>query len=142
MTTRSHARAVAAALVAASLALPGASDAAPKKSYINTFTLVLDFTDRAMTWVEKHRDDPRLAEAAAAMARTNVLTVETLSPPPEFVDMHPYFVSIVENSVNAFQAIADDDSQAFYKIKGKMKKDRQSLNKVLADQNFVFPAII
>lgn len=133
---------MAAALVAASLAIPGASDAAAKKSYINTFTLVLDFTDRAMTWVEKHKDDPRLAEAASSMARANVETLGMLSPPPEFVDMHPYFVAIVENSVSAFQAIADGDSKAFYKIKGKMKKDRQSLNKVLADQNFVFPAII
>ncbi len=142
MTKRRLTRTVLAILVAASLAVPGAAGAAPKASYINTFTLVLDFTDRAMTWVEKHRDDPRLAEAAAAMARANVETVGNLSPPPEFVDIHPHFVAIVENSVNAFQAIADGDSKTFYKMKGKMKKDRQSLNQVLSEQNFVFPAII
>jgi len=114
----------------------------PRKSYINSFTLILDSTDRSMTWVEKHKDDPELAEVAAAMAKANVKTLQGMSPPPEFVDIHPHFVAIVENSLGAFQAVADGDMATFHKLKGRMKKERQSLNFVMSEQNFVFPEII
>ncbi len=130
----------AAALVG--LVLPGEAAAVSKTSYINTFTMMIDFTDRAMGWAEKHRDDTRLAEACAAMAAANVKSMQQLSPPEEFIDIHPHFVAIVENSLGAFNALADGDSTTFYKIKGRMKKERQSLNAVMDAHDFVFPEII
>ena len=136
------ARALLAGALLVALCHPGDAGAVPKKSYINTFTLVMDCSKRAMTWTEKHKDDTRLAEAAAAMARANVKTVQDLSPPPEFVDIHPHFVAIVESTLNALQAVADGDLQTYYKIKTRMKKERQSLNHVMSEQNFVFPEII
>ncbi len=142
MKTAVPARTLLAGAVLVALCHAGDARAMPKKSYINTFTLVMDCTKRAMTWTEKHKDDTRLAEAAAAMVRANVKTVQDLSPPPEFVDIHPHFVAIVESSLNALQAVADGDMQTFYKIKARMKKERQSLNHVMSEQNFVFPEII
>ena len=142
MKTATPARALLIGLVLVALCHPGDARAVPKKSYINTFTLVMDCTKRAMTWTEKHKEDTRLAEAAAAMARANVKTVQDLSPPPEFVDIHPHFVAIVESSLNALQAVADGDMQSYFKIKARMKKERQSLNHVMSEQNFVFPEII
>lgn len=142
MTRTASSRALVAAVLVAALLTPGEAGAMPRKSYINTFTLVMDCTERSMTWSEKHKDDARLAEAAAAVARANVKTVQGLSPPPEFVDVHPHFVAIVESSLSAFQAVADGDMPTFYKIKGRMKKERQSLNHVMSEQNFVFPEII
>lgn len=142
MAKTRHARSLLAAVILAALFHAGDARAVPKKSYISTFTLIMDTTGRAMTWTEKHRDDARLAEAAASMARANVKTVQDLSPPPEFVDIHPHFVAIVESSLGAFKALADGDTATFYKIKGRMKKERQSLNHVMSEQNFVFPEII
>ena len=142
MKTMIPARVLLAGAALVALCHAGDARAVPKKSYINTFTLVMDCTKRAMMWTEKHRDDTRLAEAAAAMARANVKTVQDLSPPPDFVDIHPHFVAIVESSLNALQAVADGDMQTYYKIKTRMKKERQSLNHVMNEQNFVFPEII
>jgi hypothetical protein len=142
MTTTARVRALGAAAVMVALCLPGEASAVPKKSYINSFTLIMDSTDRSMTWVEKHREDGRLAEVAASIARANVKTVEDMSPPLEFVDIHPHFVAIVESGLNAMQAVADGDMPTFYKMKGRMKKERQSLNHVMAEQNFIFPEII
>jgi hypothetical protein len=136
------ARLIIAAAALMALCHAGDARAVAKKSYINAFTLIMDFTDRAMSWTEKHREDARLAEAAAAMASANIKTVQDLSPPQEFVDIHPHFVAIVESSLNAFQAIADGDMTTFNKIKTRMKKERQSLNHVMNDHNFVFPEII
>jgi hypothetical protein len=142
MTHTKTARVLIGAVALAAVLIPGEAGSVPRKSYINTFTLVMDCTERSMTWSEKHRDDARLAEAAAAMARANVKTVQSLSPPPEFVDIHPHFVAIVESSLNALLAVADGDMATFYKIKGRIKKERQSLNHVMNEQNFVFPEII
>lgn len=137
-----HAKALIATLALLALGLPGEAQAVSEKSYINTFTMIMDFTERAMTWSEKHKDDARLADACAAMASANVKTAQHLSPPEDFVDIHPHFVSIVESSLGAFQALADGDTATFYKLKGRMKKERQSLNHVMSAQNFVFPEII
>jgi len=138
--------ALARALIAGMLVLaalhPGEAGAVGKKTYISTFTLIMDFTDRAMTWVEKHGEDAQLARAAAAMARANVETVQDLSPPADFVDVHPHFVAIVESSQAAFEAVAASDMPSFQKIKSKIKKERQSLQHVLNEHNFVFPEII
>ncbi|MBW2261054.1 MAG: hypothetical protein JRG91_03695 [Deltaproteobacteria bacterium] len=142
MRTAVPARALIAGAVLVALCHAGDARAVPKKSYINTFTLIMDSSKRAMTWTEKHKDDTRLAEAAAAIARANVKTVQDLSPPLEFVDIHPHFVAIIESSLNGLQAVADGDMKSYYKIKTRMKKQRQSLNHVMNEQNFVFPEII
>jgi hypothetical protein len=142
MDTRTHTWRVLAAAALLAAWLPGEAGAVSETSYINTFTLVMDVTDRAMTWAEKHKDDERLARACASVADANVKTVQQLSPPADFVDIHPHFVAIVESSLGAFQALADGDTATFFKIKGRMKKERQSLNHVMSAQNFVFPEII
>jgi hypothetical protein len=142
MVTSRNNRAILAAVILAATFIPQEAGAVGQKSYINSFTMILDFTDRGMMWAEKHKEDPRLAETCAARARANVKTVQELSPPPEFIDIHPHFVALVENSLGAFQAVADGDMTTYYKIKGRMKKERQSLNNVMSEQNFVFPEII
>jgi hypothetical protein len=142
MTDKPRSRTLTAAAILLALCLPGEAGAVPKKSYINTFTLIMDCTDRSMMWTEKHQDDARLAEAAASMARANVATVQDMSPPPEFVEIHPHFIAIVESGLNALQAVADGDMKSYFKIKARMKKERQSMTHVMNEQNFIFPEII
>jgi hypothetical protein len=121
-----------------------ASDASAttKKAYINQYVLIMDFTERAMLWVEKHKDDPALGLAAQEMAETNIKLLQDISPPKEFIEIHPHFISIVENSANAFEAVASGSPAAFYQYKKNVAKERKAMFDVMRELNFVFPAII
>lgn len=116
--------------------------ATTKKSYINRYVLIMDWTERAMLWAEKHKDDPALGSTALQMAETNIKILQDFSPPKEFIEIHPHFISIVENSANAFEAIASGSPAAFYKYKKNVQKERKALFEVMRELNFVFPAII
>ncbi|MFH1437877.1 MAG: hypothetical protein ABIJ56_19375 [Pseudomonadota bacterium] len=132
-------------LVAALLALTSISsqgEATTKKSYINKYVLIMDWTERALLWVEKHKEDPSLGKVALEIAETNIKLLQEFSPPKELIEIHPHFISIVENSANAFEAVASGSPSAFYKYKKKVQKGRKSLFSVMRELNFVFPAII
>jgi hypothetical protein len=118
------------------------SRATSKKAYVNTFVLLMDFTERAMVWVEKHKDDPMLGRAALEVAETNIKLLQEFSPPTEFIEIHPHFISIIENSANAFEAVATSSPTAFYKYKKNVQKERKAMFDVMRELNFVFPAII
>jgi len=133
-----------AALLACLALSSVASDASAttKKAYINQYALIMDFTERAMLWVEKHKDDPALGQVAQEMAETNIKLLQDISPPKEFIEIHPHFVSIVENSANAFEAVASGSPMAFYQYKKNVSKERKAMFDVMRELNFVFPAII
>jgi hypothetical protein len=118
------------------------AQASTKKSYINRYVLIMDLTERSMLWVEKHKDDPALAGAALALAETNIKLLQDISPPKEFIEIHPHLISIVENSANAFEAVANGSPSAFYSYKKNVQKERKALFEVMRELNFVFPAII
>ncbi len=113
-----------------------------KKSYINVYVLVMDFTERSLLWVEKHKDDPSLAAFALAVAETNIRMLQDISPPAAFIEIHPHLISIVENSANAFQALVDGSPSAFYRYKKNVRQGRKALYEVMRELNFVFPTII
>jgi hypothetical protein len=118
------------------------AEATSKKSYINRYVLVMDWTERSMLWVEKHKDDPDLGRVALQVAETNIKILQEFSPPKAFVDIHPHFISIVENSANAFEAVASGSPSAFYKYKKNVQNERKALFEVMRELNFVFPSII
>jgi len=118
------------------------AEATTKKSYINKYVLIMDWTERAMLWVEKHKDDPALGKVALQVAETNIKILQEFSPPKDFIEIHPHFISIVENSANAFEAVASSSPSAFYKYKKNVQKGRKAMFEVMRELNFVFPAII
>lgn len=118
------------------------AEATTKKSYINRYVLIMDWTERSMLWVEKHKDDAELGKVALQIAETNIKILQEFSPPKEFVEIHPHFISIVENSANAFEAVASESPSAFYKYKKNVQKERKALFEVMRELNFVFPSIV
>lgn len=113
-----------------------------KKSYINMCVLILDNTERSMLWVEKHKEDASLASVALAVAETNIKTLQDISPPKEFIEIHPHLISIVENSANAFESVANGSVAGFYRYKKNIDKERKAMYEVMRELNFVLPAII
>jgi len=128
--------------VAALLAVPSSGSASTKKSYINAYVLIMDCTERAMSWVEKNKDDPAVGKLALELAEANMAFLQEFSPPKEFIEIHPHLVSIVENSANAFESISSGSPASFSKYKKNVQKERKALYDVMRELNFVFPSII
>lgn len=133
---------VAIILMLAFVSASGRAEATTKKAYINMYVMIMDWTERAMLWVEKHREDAQLGRIALQVAETNIKIVQDYSPPKEFVEIHPHFIAIVENSANAFEAVASGSPSKFFKYKRNIRKEKKALLAVMRELNFVFPEII
>jgi len=113
-----------------------------KKSYIDIYVLVMDCTERSLLWVEKHKEDTQLASLALAIAETNIKILQDISPPKEFIEIHPHLISVVENSANAFESLVNGSKMSFYKYKKSVDKERKALYEVMRELNIILPTII
>jgi hypothetical protein len=132
----------AAALVAVTvMALPAVARAENRREYVNKYVLLIDSVNRAEAWVRVHFEDAGLCRMAHSIAQRHVEEARRMTPPPEFVAMHPHFLLVMENTERMLAAAAAGDRVAFRRYLRIIQDEQRMIAELLEANGIFMPGI-
>jgi hypothetical protein len=138
---RTWIRVAAAGLAALAIACPRVARAETHREYVNRYVMLLDWIERTDVWVSTHLEDPGLARMAHSIAEREVELAERMTPPPEFVAIHPHVLLLVENAERMIDTAAQGNRIAYRRHQKIVHDEQRLLNELLQGQGVYMPTI-
>ncbi len=132
---------LAAAVTAAALALPAAAHAENRREYVNKYVLLIDWVNRSEIWVRTHLEDTSLCRMAHAIAERHVELARRMTPPPEFVAIHPHLLLVVENTERMYAFAAAGNRAAFRRHYRIVQEELRLISELLQAEGHFMPEL-
>ena len=130
-----------ALLVGMLLVAPEESQADTRREYVNKFVLLVDWVSRAELWVASHFEDPSLCRTAHSIAERHVEEARRMTPPPEFVSIHPHMLMVMENAERMFGYAAAGNRAAFRRHRRIVHEEQRIITERLQTNGNYMPVI-
>jgi len=131
-----------AALSAASvLVCPSTAHAETRREYVNRYVLLTDWVVRSDLWVSSHLEDHGLCRVAHSISERHVELARRMTPPPEFVAIHPHLLLIMENAERMFDSAATGDRAAFHRHRRVVHEEQRLIAELLQADGHFMPVI-
>ena len=132
---------VAALLVSSFLLTPQRVEAETRREYVNRFVLIVDWVTRAETWVNGHFEDTGLCRMAHSIAERHVELTRRMTPPQEFVSIHPHLLIVMENVERMFDYASADDRNSFRRHRRIVHEEMRVIAELLQAEGHFMPVI-
>lgn len=129
------------AVVGVVLALPASAHAESRREYVNKYVLLLDSVNRAEAWVRGHAEDPSLCRMVHSIAQRHVEEARRMTPPPEFVLIHPHFLLVMENAERMFAFAAAGNRSSFRRHLRIVQEEQRMISELLEAEGIFMPEI-
>jgi hypothetical protein len=133
---------LAACLVAGVALAPATAKAETRREYVNRYVLLVDWVNRSEIWVTQHLEDPGLCRVAHAIALEHVELARRMTPPPEFVAIHPHLLLIMENAERMYDSAASGNRPAFHRYRRVIREEQQLISELLQGEGIFMPDIV
>jgi hypothetical protein len=136
------ARALLAVVVTVAATLSSGDVAAEsRREYVSRYVLLIDWINRADTWVTVHFEDPGLCRMAHSIAERHVEVARRITPPAEFVSIHPHVLLVLENAERMFDVAADGNRVAYRRHRRVMHEEMRLIAELLQADGHFMPII-
>ncbi len=125
----------------ASIAAPVTAHAETRREYINRYALLVDWVTRSELWVTRHLEDTGLCRLAQSVAERQVQIARRMTPPTEFVAIHPHLLLVMENAERMFALAAAGDRVGFRRHRRVVHEEQRIIAEVLQAEGRVMPVI-
>ncbi len=122
-------------------ALPSQAQAETRQEYVNRYVLLIDWLARAELWVTSHLTDSGLCRMAHTMAEQHVELARRMTPPTEFLSIHPHLLLVMENAERMFEHAASGDRTAFRRHQRIVHEEQRLIAEILQAEGHFMPAI-
>lgn len=128
-------------IIGTSLALPATAAAESRREYVNKYVLLIDWVNRAELWVRSHSEDAGLCRMSHAIAERHVELARRMTPPAEFVAIHPHFLLVMENAERMFAHAAAGNRSAFRRHYRIVQEEQRMIAELLEVEGLYMPEI-
>lgn len=132
---------LAAGLIAGMALAPATARAETRREYVNRYVLLVDWVNRSEIWVTQHLEDPGLCRVAHAIALEHVELARRMTPPPEFVAIHPHLLLIMENTERMFDSASSGNRPAYHRYRRAIREEQQLISELLQAVGIFMPDI-
>lgn len=133
--------AATAALVSSCLLAPQPAAAETRREYVNRFVLLIDWVTRAESWVNGHPEDSGLCRMARSIAKSHVALTQRMTPPPEFVSIHPHLLMVMENAELMFHYASQGNRNSVRRHRNKVHEEMRVMTELLQAEGHFMPVI-
>jgi hypothetical protein len=131
-----------ACLIAGLAMAPASARAETRREYVNRYVLLVDWVNRSEIWVTQHLEDPGLCRLAHTIALEHVEIARRMTPPPEFVAIHPHLLLIMENTERMFDSAAAGNRPAYHRYRRVIHDEQQLISELLQAEGILMPDIV
>ena len=141
---RTRSRVSAPAILAALLTVfavlaPNTARAETRREYVNRYVLLVDWVNRSEIWVTQHLEDTGLCRVAHTIALEHVELARRMTPPPEFVAIHPHLLLVMENTERLFDSAASGNRVAYHRYRRVVHEEQQIISELLQAEGLFMP---
>ena len=123
------------------LATTRAAQAENHREYVNEYVLLLDWVNRSDMWMRGHLEDLTLCRMAHSVAERQVELVRRITPPPEFVAIHPHLLLVMENTERMYAYAAAGNRAAFRRHYRIVQEEQRLITELLQAEGHFMPEI-
>lgn len=123
------------------MSTPSTASAETRREYVNRYVLLTDWITRSEIWVAGHLQDPGLCRVAHAIAERHVELARRMTPPPEFISIHPHMLLVMENAERMFDYAATGDRSAFHRHRRIVHEEQRVIAELLQSEGHFMPEI-
>lgn len=120
---------------------PECAHAETRQEYVNRYVLLTDWINRSEIWVARRLQDPGLCRVAHSIAERHVELARRMTPPPEFVSIHPHLLIVMENAERMFDYAASGDRSAFHRHRRIVHEEQRIIAELLQAEGHFMPVI-
>lgn len=128
-------------IAASTTLLPLHAQAETRREYVNRYVLLIDWVNRAESWVTGHFEDSGLCRYAHSIAERHVELTRRMTPPQEFISIHPHVLLVMENAERMFDYAAEGNRQAFRRHRRIVHEELRVISELLQAEGHFMPVI-
>ncbi len=119
--------------------LAAGASATRTDGYLAQFVLMMDWVNRSVAYVSRHRSDTALAGVAHAVAERLVEKAQRLTPPERLADLHPHFLLALENAERAFHHLSVGAPDRARQHLAVVREEIANIRRIQRDLGIVVP---
>ncbi len=112
-----------------------------RREYVNRYVLLIDWISRAESWVTGHFEDAGLARMAHSIAERHVELTQRITPPAEFLAIHPHLLLVLENAERMFGTAASGNRVSFRRYRHHVHEEMRIISEILQAEGHFMPVI-
>lgn len=142
-TSRCAVLGLLSAVIGASILVlaPSSAQAETRQEYVNRYVLLTDWINRSEIWVAGRIQDPGLCRVAHAIAERHVELARRMTPPPEFISIHPHLLLVMENAERMFDYASNGERSAFHRHRRIVHEEQRIIAELLQAEGHFMPVI-
>ncbi len=106
-----------------------------KREYENRLKVMVDFAVRLDDFVRSNLGDKKLAAYAQVMSEKNASEAERMTPPENYLQLHPHFLLALENIERSFYYASKGDMSKYREYQKRVRKELQLLEGLAEKEN-------
>jgi hypothetical protein len=129
------------AVLGATLTLPAAAHAENRREYVNKYVMLMDWVSRSQVWVRNHMEDTSLCRMSHSIAERHVEMVRRMTPPTEFLSIHPHLLLVIENTERMYACAASGNRISYRRHYRIVQEEMQMIAELLEAEGHFMPEI-